>query len=110
MTDGKDDTRWAAVRADNEWIYVDLGSEKPVGGVRLNWEAAYGKSYKIQVSNDAKSWTEVYKTEEGREGINEVFFPEEIKSPLRTYVGHRIRLVVRLLFVEHGCIERHETF
>ena len=80
MTDGKDDTRWAAVRADNEWIYVDLGSEKPVGGVRLNWEAAYGKSYKIQVSNDAKSWTEVYKTEEGREGINEVFFPEEIKA------------------------------
>ena len=44
--------------------------------MRLNWEAAYGKSYKIQVSNDAKSWTEVYKTEEGREGINEVFFPE----------------------------------
>lgn len=80
VTDGKDDTRWAAVRADNEWIYVDLGSEKPVGGVRLNWEAAYGKSYKIQVSNDAKSWTEVYKTEEGREGINEVFFPEEIKA------------------------------
>lgn len=80
VTDGKADTRWAAVRADNEWIYVDLGSEKMVGGVRLNWEAAYGKSYKIQVSNDAKSWTEVYKTEEGREGINEVFFPEEIKA------------------------------
>ena len=80
VTDGKDDTRWAALRADNEWIYVDLGSEKPVGGVRLNWEAAYGKSYKIQVSNDAKSWTEVYKTDEGREGINEVFFPKEVKA------------------------------
>ena len=80
VTDGKDDTRWAALRADNEWIYVDLGSEKPVGGVRLNWEAAYDKSYKIQVSNDAKSWTEVYKTDEGREGINEVFFPKEVKA------------------------------
>lgn len=80
VTDGKDDTRWAAVRADNEWICVDLGSEKPVGGVRLNWEAAYGKSYKIQVSDDARNWTEVYKTEEGREGINEVLFPEEIKA------------------------------
>lgn len=80
VTDGKDDTRWAALRADNEWIYVDLGSEKMVGGVRLNWEAAYGKSYKIQVSNDAKSWTEVYKTDEGREGVNEVFFPKEVKA------------------------------
>lgn len=76
VTDGKDDTRWAAVRADNEWIYVDLGSVKKVGGVRLNWEAAYGKSYKIQVSNDAKSWTEIYNTDEGREGINEMYFPE----------------------------------
>ena len=54
--------------------------ELQVGGVRLNWEAAYGKSYKIQVSNDAKSWTEVYKTDEGREGINEVFFPKEVKA------------------------------
>lgn len=61
ITDGKDDTRWAAVRADNEWIYVDLGRRRSVGGVRLNWEAAFGKEYKIQVSDDALTWREVYK-------------------------------------------------
>ncbi len=80
ITDGNDNTRWAALRADNEWIYVDLGSEKSVGGVRLNWEAAFGKSYKIQVSNDAETWREVYKTEEGSEGLNEILFPEEVKA------------------------------
>lgn len=74
--DGKDDTRWAARYAENEWLMVDLGSEKPVGGVRLNWEAAYGKSYKIQVSNDQNTWTDVFFTDQGREGLMETTFPE----------------------------------
>ena len=55
-TDGKKDTRWAAAKAENEWLYVDLGSVQPVGGVRLNWEASFGKGYKIQVSDDAETW------------------------------------------------------
>lgn len=76
VTDGKSDTRWAAAVADNEWIYVDLGSVQAVGGVRLNWEASYGKGYKIQVSNDATNWKEVYKTDEGMGGPEEITFPE----------------------------------
>ncbi len=60
----------------NEWIYVDLGSVQPVGGVRLDWEASFGKGYKIQVSDDAKTWKEVYKTDEGRGGVDEITFPE----------------------------------
>lgn len=76
VTDGKEDTRWAAVKAENEWIYVDLGGVKPVGGVRLNWEASFGKGYKIQVSDDAKTWKEVYKTNEGRGDVDEITFPE----------------------------------
>ncbi|MCC8172062.1 MAG: discoidin domain-containing protein [Parabacteroides sp.] len=75
-TDGRKDTRWAAVKAENEWIYVDLGSVKPVGGVRLDWEASFGKGYKIQVSDDAVTWKEVYKTNEGRGGVDEITFPE----------------------------------
>ncbi len=76
ITDGKDDTRWSSFRADNEWIYVDLGSVKPVGGVRINFEAAFGKAYKIQTSLDGKFWSEIYSTEDGKEGINECYFPE----------------------------------
>lgn len=76
VTDGRNDTRWAGIVADNEWIYVDLGSVQPVGGVRLDWEASYGKSYKIQVSKDATTWKEVYKTNEGLGGPEEITFPE----------------------------------
>jgi hypothetical protein len=77
VTDGKEDTRWASIsKMDNEWIYVDLGSTQPIGGVRLNWEASFGKAYKIQVSNDAKNWQEIYKTDEGKGGVDEITFPE----------------------------------
>lgn len=90
VTDGKDDTRWAAVKAPNEWIYVDLGSKQQVGGVRINWEASFGKKFKIQVSDDAKTWTEVYAEDEGRSGIDVITFPE---------VGARY---VRMLGIELG--------
>lgn len=74
--DENPNTRWAAVYGENEWLMVDLGGEKEIGGIRLNWEAAYGKSYKIQVSNDMNSWKDVYKTNEGEPGIMENTFPE----------------------------------
>ena len=76
VTDGRDDTRWSAEKKENEWIYVDLGCVQPVGGVRLDWEAAFGKAYKIQVSDDAVNWREVYKTDQGREGAELITFPE----------------------------------
>ncbi len=60
-------TRWASVEpAPNaEWIYVDLGSTTAVGEVILKWEAAYGKSYQVQTSNDAVNWTTIYTTTTG---------------------------------------------
>lgn len=76
VTDGNGKTRWAAARADNEWIYIDLGSRQSIGGVQLDWEAAYGKAYKIQISDDAQNWHEIYKTEEGCEGVHQITFPE----------------------------------
>ncbi|WP_321335262.1 discoidin domain-containing protein [uncultured Bacteroides sp.] len=76
VADGKEDTRWSSVSLDNEWIYVDLGSVQSIGAVRLSWEASYGKAYKLQVSNDAKTWKEIYKTNEGVGGVEEITFPE----------------------------------
>jgi len=72
--DGSTGTRWSSAYTDNEWIYVDLGSIKSLAGVNLNWEAAYGKSYKIQVSNDAVDWTDVYSTTNGNGGIDQINF------------------------------------
>jgi hypothetical protein len=76
LTDGKDDTRWSSDSRDNEWIYVDLGQEEIINGVGLNWQDAYAKSFKIQVSTDAQHWQDEYSTTEGRPGIQKIQFPE----------------------------------
>ena len=55
--DGNKDTRWSSNFADDAWIAVDLGKTYAVSKVVLNWEGAYGESYKIQTSTDGKNWT-----------------------------------------------------
>jgi len=74
--DGNIGTRWGSNYDDNEWIYVDLGLAKTVGAVTIYWETAYGQAYKIQVSNDAQNWTDVYSTTTGKGGTDVITFPQ----------------------------------
>jgi acyl-homoserine lactone acylase PvdQ len=68
--DANDGTRWGSSWNDNQWIKVDLGSAQPVGRVNLHWEAAYGRSYLVQVSNDNANWTTVWSTTTGNGGTD----------------------------------------
>jgi len=85
VTDGNSGSRWASNQTDNEWIYVDLGQEQVVNGVKLNWEEAYGKSFKIQVSDDSKNWKDVFETEDGHTGIQQITFDEEKARYVRMF-------------------------
>lgn len=76
VTDGNENSRWASASSDNEWIYVDLGQTEEVNGVGLNWQEAYAKSFKVQVSNDKNTWTDVYSTTEGQTGEQQIQFSE----------------------------------
>ncbi|TFF35474.1 discoidin domain-containing protein [Mucilaginibacter psychrotolerans] len=76
VNDGDSHTRWASNGNDNEWIYVDLGKVESVSGVGLNWEDAYAKSYKIEVSDDARNWKQVAVSRDGRQGIQRLAFTE----------------------------------
>jgi F5/8 type C domain/Domain of unknown function (DUF1929)/Glyoxal oxidase N-terminus len=60
--DGNLTTRWSSRFSDPQWIYVDLGATYNINRVKLVWEAAYGKSFKIQVSPDATNWTDIFST------------------------------------------------
>jgi hypothetical protein len=40
--------------------------------VVLNWEAAYGKSYEIQVSDNGSSWASIYATTSGEGGVEDL--------------------------------------
>lgn len=62
VTDGNLATRWSSAAANNQSLTIDLGYAKTFNNVQLSWEAAYGKAYQIQVSNDQTTWTTVYST------------------------------------------------
>jgi hypothetical protein len=83
--DGSTSTRWSSEFDDPEWIYVDLGEELTITAVRLNWEAAYGSAYQIQVSNNASDWTDVYSTSSGNGGIDDIDFADVNARYVRMY-------------------------
>ncbi|WP_436760499.1 glycosyl hydrolase family 8 [Streptosporangium sp. V21-05] len=71
--DGNTGTRWASAEGhDPEWIRVDLGASATVSRVKLTWEAAYGKSYRVEVSPDGSTWTPAYSTTTGDGGVDDL--------------------------------------
>ncbi|WP_182877468.1 discoidin domain-containing protein [Microbispora sp. H10670] len=66
--DGNTGTRWSSAFGDPQWLQVDLGTTATLSQVTLNWEAAYARSFKIQVSADGSAWTDVYSTTSGTGG------------------------------------------
>ncbi|GIJ46972.1 hypothetical protein Val02_38580 [Virgisporangium aliadipatigenens] len=66
--DGDAGTRWASGFADPQWIQVDLGAVRNVCRVVLVWEAAFARSYRIEVSNDGQAWNAIWSTAAGAGG------------------------------------------
>jgi len=75
LTDGDDATRWESDYADQPWAYVDLGEPQRISKVILKWEAAFAKTYKLQVSTDARDWCDVYYGHDARGGVETAEFP-----------------------------------
>ncbi|GHG46283.1 MULTISPECIES: discoidin domain-containing protein [Amycolatopsis] len=59
--DGDATTRWAVSTSDrpraDSWLAVDLGAPRTVDRVRLSWEAAAGRQYRVETSPDGVAWT-----------------------------------------------------
>lgn len=70
--DGDMGTRWSSKFFDPQWIYVDLGKPCIVEAVRLEWEVAAARTFKIQVSDDAKDWKTIRRIEDATGGANEI--------------------------------------
>lgn len=50
-------TRWSSAFSDPQWITVDMQMQRSINRVLLTWEAAYGKNYQIQISDNNSTWT-----------------------------------------------------
>jgi len=66
-TDGDLFTAWSSKKSDPQWVQVDLGSRRVVGGVVLLWTKAYARSYKVQLSTDANQWLDVHSCQRKRD-------------------------------------------
>ena len=64
--DGSPSSRWTSVTGPGtQWLRIDLGRTQTVNRVKLTWEKAYASAYRIQLSADGASWTDVYATRSG---------------------------------------------
>ncbi|MFE5096513.1 discoidin domain-containing protein [Streptomyces sp. NPDC056638] len=72
--DGDKGTRWASEWENDQWLQIDLRSAKPVKRVTLDWEAAYAKSYRIELSQDGKNWQTAWSTAAGDGGLDTAWF------------------------------------
>ncbi|ADJ47011.1 hypothetical protein AMES_5186 [Amycolatopsis mediterranei S699] len=61
--DGDATTRWAVSTSDrtraDSWLAADLGAPATFDRVRLSWEAAAGRKYRVETSPDGLTWTSV---------------------------------------------------
>lgn len=74
--DGAGGSRWEWEAADPQWIAVDLGKQHLLDTVVLNWEGAFAKTYRIQVSTvdvpQDSDWTDVYSESNGNGGLDTI--------------------------------------
>jgi chitosanase len=72
--DGDLDSRWASAGGPgSQWLRVDLGGPQSVERVKLFWaKKAYATAYRIQLSGDGASWTDLYATGSGDGGTDDL--------------------------------------
>ncbi|MEV4181599.1 ThuA domain-containing protein [Streptosporangium canum] len=87
--DGNAGTRWSSAFADPQWIAVDLGSAKQVSRVRLQWETAYGRAYRVETSADGVTWSSAYSTAASDGGVDDLTFPAVSARHVRVYGTQR---------------------
>jgi hypothetical protein len=72
--DGDTGTRWASDWSDDQWLRLDLGSTSTVKRVTLDWERAYGKAYRVELSTDGTNWQSAWSTTAGDGGLDTALF------------------------------------
>lgn len=88
--DGNLGTRWSSSWSNApQWIEIDFKSPRTFNKIIINWETAYAKAYKIQISDNRINWTDICSTNSGDGGIDEIIFPAVSGRYLRVYGTER---------------------
>ncbi|MFI8961685.1 discoidin domain-containing protein [Streptomyces sp. NPDC053493] len=82
-------TRWASEWSDDQWWQADLGSVRRVGRVTLDWERAYARAYRIELSDDGANWRSVWSTDSGDGGYDTAEFASQQARYVRIHGERR---------------------
>ena len=88
--DGKRHTLWSSSNRDPQWIMVDLGKQREVGAVSIDWDSSiwvwkmgnpyYTKAYEVEISTDKENWVRVASVTDGDGGRDVVeFAPSRVR-------------------------------
>lgn len=66
--------RWSSCQADGQWWSVDFGRTEILGGLRIDWETAFARTYSVLVSEDGRTWTDVHSETNGHGGSEIIVF------------------------------------
>ncbi|MBN1384546.1 MAG: glycoside hydrolase family 9 protein [Elusimicrobia bacterium] len=78
-------TRWSSRYTDTQWIVFDLGKKESFNMVTIIWEAAYGKEYNLQISDNNRDWETVYKKRNGDGEEDTVILGNQKARYIRVY-------------------------
>ncbi|MBN2189797.1 MAG: discoidin domain-containing protein [Candidatus Aureabacteria bacterium] len=68
-------TRWASdAEENNSWVIIDLGKDKYISSVVINWERAFALKYNVCISPDGETWEEVGQAEKSSGGREKIEF------------------------------------
>lgn len=93
--DGLTGTRWSSGRTDNEWFTLDLGAQRRIGRIVLNWERSAGARYTVALSPDGEHFESVFSEEEGKLGTYQVI-------DIRPQTARYLRIDCRERTTEYG--------
>jgi F5/8 type C domain/Secretion system C-terminal sorting domain len=83
--DGNLNTYWNSGNSDPQSIYVDLGKRYDLCRIILKWENVQGKSFALQVSDDAMNWSELVNVTANTEAEN--------NFPVTAATGRYVRML-----------------
>ncbi len=73
LVDGNNFSRWQSGSSASQWVKLDLGISYSMSKIVIYWgNKAYAKQYKVQVSDDDSTWTQIAAIYTGTGGNNYV--------------------------------------
>ncbi len=71
-------TSWmSSGKSEQQWWIVDFQQDRELGGLVIDWEKEkYAKQYDVEISDDGKNWTAVYRVTNGNGGRDYIYLPE----------------------------------